>query len=85
MGSAPRRRKGQGGLFIIRRQAWNEVRQAYEEVDFYRATKEIEKIDRQIFRLSCLSIFRQSSELNVGKVGQKPIHSLEIPQFVATP
>ncbi|MFM1778492.1 MAG: hypothetical protein RL741_1110 [Actinomycetota bacterium] len=34
MGSAPRRRKGQGGLFIIRGQAWNEVRQAYEEVDF---------------------------------------------------
>ena len=42
MGSAPRRRKGQGGLFIIRGQAWNEVRQTYEEVDFYRATRDIE-------------------------------------------
>ena len=45
MGSPPRRRKGQGGLFIIRGQAWNEVRQAYEEVDFYRATKDIENQD----------------------------------------
>ena len=45
MGSAPRRRKGQGGLFIIRGQAWNEVRQAYEEVDFYRATRDVENPD----------------------------------------
>lgn len=45
MGSAPRRRKGQGGLFIIRGQAWNEVRQAYEEVDFFRATKDIQNPD----------------------------------------
>jgi integrase len=45
MSSAPRRRKGQGGLFIIRGQAWNEVRQAYEEVDFYRATRDIENPD----------------------------------------
>ena len=45
MSTAPRRRKGQGGLFIIRGQAWNEVRQAYEEVDFYRATRDIENPD----------------------------------------
>lgn len=43
--SKPRRRKGQGGLFIIRGQAWNEVRQTYEEVDFYRATRDIENPD----------------------------------------
>jgi site-specific recombinase XerD len=45
MGSASRRRKGQGGLFIIRGQAWNEVRQTYEEVDFYRATRDVENPD----------------------------------------
>lgn len=38
----PRRRKGQGGLFIIRGQAWNEVKQTYEEIDFYRATRDLE-------------------------------------------
>lgn len=37
----PRRRKGQGGLYIIRGQAWNEFKQAYEEVDFYQASKDI--------------------------------------------
>lgn len=37
-----RRRKGQGGLYIIRKQAWNEVRQSYELADFYQATKEIQ-------------------------------------------
>jgi integrase len=41
----PRRRKGQGGLFIIRKSAWNDFKQAYEEVDFYRATKDIENPD----------------------------------------
>lgn len=41
----PRRRKGQGGLFIIRKAAWNDFKQAYEEVDFYRATKDIENPD----------------------------------------
>ena len=41
----PRRRKGQGGLFIIRKEAWNDFKQAYEEVDFYRATKDIENPD----------------------------------------
>ena len=45
MATAHRRRKGQGGLFIIRGQAWNEVRQAYEEVDYYRATRDIENPD----------------------------------------
>ena len=43
--SKPRRRKGQGGLFIIRKEAWNDFKQAYEEVDFYRATKDIENPD----------------------------------------
>lgn len=38
----PRRRKGQGGLFIIRGQVWDEVRQSYIEVDLYRATRDIE-------------------------------------------
>ena len=32
---------GKGGLYIIRRQAWNEFKQAYEEVDFYQASKEL--------------------------------------------
>ena len=41
MESRPRRRKGQGGLFIIRKPAWNEFKQAYEEVDFYRATRDV--------------------------------------------
>ena len=41
----PRRPKGQGGLFIIRGQAWNEFKQIYEEVDFYRATRDIENPD----------------------------------------
>jgi integrase len=45
MGSTQRRRKGQGGLFIIKGQAWNEVRNTYEEVDFYRATRDIENPD----------------------------------------
>jgi integrase len=37
-----RRRKGQGGLYKIRKQAWNEVTQSYEQMDFYQATKEVE-------------------------------------------
>jgi integrase len=37
----PRRRKGQGGLYIVRGQAWNEFKQTYEEVDFYQASKDI--------------------------------------------
>jgi hypothetical protein len=37
----PRRRKGQGGLYLVRGQAWNEFKQAYEEVDFYQASKDI--------------------------------------------
>lgn len=45
MSSTQRRRKGQGGLFIIKGQAWNEVRNTYEEVDFYRATRDIENPD----------------------------------------
>lgn len=37
-----RRRKGQGGLYKIRKRAWNEVTQSYELMDFYQATKEVE-------------------------------------------
>lgn len=37
-----RRRKGQGGLYIIRKKAWNEAKQTYELAEFYQATKEIE-------------------------------------------
>ena len=37
----PRRRKGQGGLYIVRGQAWNEFKQTYEEVDFYQASKDM--------------------------------------------
>jgi integrase len=35
-------RYGKGGLYIIRREAWNEFKQAYEMVDFYQASKEID-------------------------------------------
>ena len=37
-----RRRKGQGGLYKIRKKAWNEVTQSYEVMDFYQATREVE-------------------------------------------
>ena len=37
-----RRRKGQGGLYKIRKSAWNEVTQNYELMDFYQATREVE-------------------------------------------
>lgn len=37
-----RRRKGQGGLYKIRKSAWNEVTQSYELMDFYQATREVE-------------------------------------------
>jgi|AntAceMinimDraft_6_1070360.scaffolds.fasta_scaffold05033_1 integrase len=36
-----RRRKGQGGLYKIRKPGWNEVTQQIEELDFYQATKEV--------------------------------------------
>lgn len=43
MGTRDRKdRYGKGGLYIIRRQAWNEFKQTYEMVDFYQASKEIE-------------------------------------------
>ena len=35
-------RYGKGGLYIIRREAWNEFKQAYEMVDFYQASKEVQ-------------------------------------------
>lgn len=35
-------RYGKGGLYIIRREAWNEFKQTYEMVDFYQASKEID-------------------------------------------
>jgi integrase len=35
-------RYGKGGLYIIRREAWNEFKQAYEVVDFYQASREIQ-------------------------------------------
>ena len=35
-------RYGKGGLYIIRRQAWNEFKQTYEMVDFYQSSKEID-------------------------------------------
>lgn len=38
---ANRRRKGQGGLFIVPLETWNEFKQAYEVVDHYRAVTEI--------------------------------------------
>jgi len=37
-----RRRKGQGGLYKVRKRAWNEITQAYELMDFYQATREVE-------------------------------------------
>ena len=36
-----RRRKGQGGLYKIRKRSWNEATQSYEIMDFYQATKEV--------------------------------------------
>lgn len=37
-----RRRKGQGGLYKIRKRGWNEATQSYQEMDYYQATKEVE-------------------------------------------
>ena len=37
-----RRRKGQGGLYKVRKRAWNEITQSYELMDFYQATREVE-------------------------------------------
>lgn len=62
MTTAPRRRKGQGGLFIIKGQAWNEVRQTYEEVDFYRATKDIENPDDPTKRKQITGTGRSAKE-----------------------
>jgi integrase len=39
--SANRRRKGQGGLYLVPLETWNEFKQAYEVVDHYRAVTEI--------------------------------------------
>lgn len=38
---ANRRRKGQGGLFIVPLETWNEFKQAYEVVVHYRSVTEI--------------------------------------------
>lgn len=38
-------RYGKGGLYIIRREAWNEFKQTYEMVDFYQASREIRDPD----------------------------------------
>jgi hypothetical protein len=37
-----RRRKGEGGLYIIHRKVWNELKQQDEIVELYQATKEVE-------------------------------------------
>ena len=42
-----RRRKGQGGLYIIHKQAWNEAKLIYEVAEFYQATKEIDDPDHK--------------------------------------
>lgn len=58
----PRRRKGQGGLFIVRQQAWNEFKQAYEEVDFYRATRDIPNPDDPLKRKTITGTGRSPKE-----------------------
>jgi integrase len=40
-----RRRKGQGGLYIVPLKTWNEFKLSYEVVDHYRAVKEISDLD----------------------------------------
>lgn len=42
--SANRRRKGQGGLYIVPLKTWNEFKQTYEVVDHYRAVTEIKDL-----------------------------------------
>jgi integrase len=37
-----RRRKGEGGLYIIHRKVWNELKQQDEIVEMYQATKEVD-------------------------------------------
>lgn len=43
--SANRRRKGQGGLYLVPLETWNEFKQGYEVVDHYRAVTEIKDPD----------------------------------------
>jgi integrase len=63
--SRPRRRKGQGGLYIIRGQAWNEFKQTYEEVDFYQASKDVEDPDNPDKRKRITGTGRSPSEAQV--------------------
>jgi integrase len=63
MGETRRRRpKGDGGLFIIRKQAWNEFKQTYEVVDFYRATKEVENPEDPLKRKTLTGTGRSPQE-----------------------
>lgn len=41
---ANRRRKGQGGLYIVPLRTWNDFKQTYEVVDHYRAVTEIKDL-----------------------------------------
>jgi integrase len=61
---ANRRRKGAGGLYIIRRQAWNEVKQTYETVDFYQASKDIEDPENPDKRKRITGTGRSPQEAN---------------------
>lgn len=61
---ANRRRKGAGGLYIIRRPSWNEVKQTYEMVDFYQASKDIEDPENPDKRKRITGTGRSPQEAN---------------------
>lgn len=59
-----RRRKGSGGLYIIQRNAWNEVKQTYELVEFYQASKDIEDPENPDKRKRITGTGRSPQEAN---------------------
>lgn len=63
MGETRRRRpKGDGGLFIIRKEVWNDFKKANELVDFYRATREVENPDDPLKRKTLTGTGRSPQE-----------------------
>ena len=59
-----RRRKGSGGLYIIQRNAWNEVKQTNELVEFYQASKDIEDPENPDKRKRITGTGRSPQEAN---------------------
>ena len=81
-----RRRKGQGGLYKIRKKAWNEVTQSYEVMDFYQATREVEDPSDPNKRKKVYGT-AQSPELAISRLNRsheryltkKGLHKLGVP------